>query len=111
MVNGDDVLLDSNGGAIEEQNLAYALSSARLSVGPCRADSWYQQRDWFRDEAEDRAIALFQTGVEVDINSFVWAFEREHYWLRRKSDAVTIHIENAHFEVNGLGQGSSVAAE
>jgi len=67
------------------------------------AGSYDQQRDWFRDETEDRVIALLQTSAEADINAVIRIVDRELYWLSGKSDSVTIHIENGSVEVVGLG--------
>ena len=69
-----------------------------------------QQRDWFRDETEDRIITLLQTSAEADINAVIRIVDRELYWLSGKSDSVTIHIENGRVEVVGLDD-VSVAAE
>ncbi len=66
------------------------------------AGSYDQQRDWFRDETEDRIITLLQTSAEADINAVIRIVERELYWLSGKSDSVTIHIKNGHVEVVGL---------
>lgn len=74
------------------------------------AGSYDQQRDWFRDETEDRVITLLQTSVEADINAVIRIVDRELYWLRGKSDSVTIHIANGRVEVVGL-HDASVAAE
>lgn len=74
------------------------------------AGSFDQQRDWFRDEAEDRVIALLETSAEADINAVIRIVDRELYWLRGKSNSVTIHIENGRVEVVGL-HDASVAAE
>lgn len=75
------------------------------------AGSWDQQRNWFHDEAEDMAIALLQTSAEADTNAVIRIVERELYWLRRKSGAVTIRIENGHVDVTGLQDEPTVAAE
>ncbi len=67
------------------------------------AGSYDQQRDWFRDETEDRIITLLQTSAEADINAVIRIVDRELYWLGGKSNSVTIRIENGRVEVVGLG--------
>ncbi|WP_299592835.1 hypothetical protein [uncultured Tateyamaria sp.] len=71
------------------------------------AGSYDQQQQWFRDEAEDLAIDLLETSLEVQINAITRVIDRELHWLRRSDKVITVQIGNGRIEVEGLQNESS----
>ncbi len=75
------------------------------------AGSYDQQQSWFRDDAEDLAIRLLETSLEVEINAITRVINRELYWLRRKDQVTTVRIGKGQIEINGLEENDVSAAE
>lgn len=70
------------------------------------AGSYDQQQQWFGDEAEDLAIDLLETSLEVQINAITRVIDRELYWLRRSDQVITVQIGKGRIEVEGLEDGN-----
>lgn len=57
------------------------------------AGSYDQQREWFRDEAEDFAVTLLQSAEDADRNHIVRVIERELLWRLPENREITIRID------------------
>ena len=93
-------------------DLAELLQAALFSFSDaCEAGSYDQQLEWFRDDAEDFAVALLRSGADAELGAVIRVIERNLLCHLPNDRRVLIDITGSEVVVRGLEAAASPPLE